>query len=212
MLSIVALVAFAGFLALASIVAVSRRLGVAPSARRFVTNAMIAYALAASSFAGISQHDMWPFSSWTMMVGLTPPATRVIPTLRVMGVDSEGCESDIDFRAWQPLSMEELYSWLQRDFFRLEPASRDRVGVYLLQSINRARTEVLNSSGLAWSSPVLGPLSAPTHLLHPAIWAQRNAVPKNPFVSVRIYKEAWDLQATTGVSTSRVLAYEYPRL
>jgi hypothetical protein len=210
-MSIISAVAFCGFLALVLNVAASRIRRTTDPNTRQATNVLLIYALAVSFAAGISQRDMWPFSSWKMMVGLTPPATPTLPSLRVVGVQPNGSERNIDFRAWKPLSLEELYSWLQHDFFQLDLDSRDRVGAYLLSDMNTARLEALSAAGLPWSSPVLGRLSAPTHVLHPAIWDQRDVVPQESFVAVRIYKEAWDLQATTGVKASRTLAYEYPR-
>jgi len=161
--------------------------------------------------SGLSQRDMWPFSSWAMMVGLTPPATRRLPTLRVVGVDANGNEHEIDYRAWSPLSLEELYSWINRYFFRMDPVSRDRVASYLLQLSNHARERAISQGGLNFLNRWLGPLTAPTHLLHPAIWSHADGVPHNPFLGLRIYQESWDLEAGASApgKSQRVLAYEY---
>ena len=109
--------------------------------RRCLINAFLLTALFASSSAGLSQRDMWPFSSWKMMTGVTPPSTRALPTLDILGVDASGNEQAIDYRAWNPLSPEELNSWVRHDFYRLDSGARDRVASYLLRRSNQAREE-----------------------------------------------------------------------
>jgi hypothetical protein len=178
---------------------------------RSLTNLFIGIVLFLSFASGISQRDMWPFSSWTMMAGLTPPVTHALPTLRIVGVDANGNEHEIDYRAWNPLSLEELYSWLNRHFFKMDPVSRDHVASYLVQLANHAREKALSQGGLNLPNRWLGPLTAPTHLLHPAIWSHAEGVPRNPFLGLRIYQESWDLEANASapVKNTRVLAYEY---
>jgi hypothetical protein len=181
--------------------------------RRRLINFFLFVALLVSFTSGLTQHDMWPFSSWKMMTGLTPPATRTLPTLNIVAVNARGNEYDIDYRAWKPLSPEELDSWLRHNFYELDPADRDRVARYLLQISDGARENALSSTGLAFTNQWLGPLTAPTHLLHPAIWSHAENVPTTPFVGLRIYEESWDLQARRfpAAMITRVLAYEYPR-
>ena len=141
-----------------------------------------------------------------------PATTRDLPTPRIMGVDADGQEYDIDYRAWQPLSLEELISWLNFDFFRLEPSARDRVGRYFLDSANHAREQALSPDGLAYPNRWLGPFTAPTHMLHPPMWSSRGSVPRNSFAGIKIYEESWDLEERWGDPTrvTRTLAYEYP--
>ena len=145
------------------------------------------------------------------MMGLTPPAARSLPTLRIVGVDANGSEHEIDYRAWNPLSLEELYTWINRYFFRMDPVSRDRVASYLLQLSNHARERAISQGGLHFSNHWLGPLTAPTHLLHPAIWSHADGVPRNTFLGLRIYQESWDLEAgaSAPAKNERVLVYEY---
>ena len=179
--------------------------------RRLVTM-FLCFALLVSSAAGLSQHDMWPFSSWKMMTGLTPPATRALPTLSIVGVDSSGTEHTIDYRAWKPLSPEELDSWLRHNFVELDPAARDHVGSYLLERSNDAREQALSTTGLAYSNSWLGRLTAPTHLLHPAIWSDLRKVPRTPFVRLRVYEDCWDLEERRldDAQVTRVQTFEYP--
>ena len=73
-----------------------------------------------------------------------PPAARDLPTSRFMCVDDSGKEYDIDYRAWRPLSLEDLTSWLNLHFFQLDPQAQDRVGKYFLDRSERAREEALS--------------------------------------------------------------------
>jgi len=201
---------FLAFVASGLVVAAGQRWA-SEATRRSLTNLFIGIVLFVSFASGLSQRDMWPFSSWTMMVGLTPPAARSLPTLRIVGVDANGNEHEIDYRAWNPLSLEELYAWLNRHFFRMDAVSQDRVASYLLQLSNHARERAISQGGLHFPNRWLGPLTAPTHMLHPAIWSHADGVPHNPFIGLRIYQESWDLEvgASAPAKSQRVLAYEY---
>jgi len=201
---------FLAFVASGLAVAAGQRWASQPD-RRTLTNVFIGIVLLFIFAAGLSQRDMWPFSSWTMMVGLTPPATRTLPTLRIVGVDANGNEHEIDYRAWSPLSLEELYAWLNHHFLRMDPASQDLVASYLLQLSDHARDKGLHNGGLDFQNRWLGALTAPTHVLHPAIWSHADAVPRDPFVGLRIYQESWDLDTgrSTRAKNTRILAYQY---
>jgi hypothetical protein len=210
--NIVSAVCFAAFVGAGLLVAAGRQFPAGWDKR--LINAFLLIALFASFTSGLSTRDMWPFSSWNMMTGVTPPAGRALPTLSIVGVDADGKEYDIDYRTWEPLSPEELHSWLRHSFYQLDPAARDRVASYLLQRSNLAREQALSTAGLAYSNRWLGRLTAPTHLLHPPLWSHPESVPPNPFVRLRIYGESWDLERgrLAPGSMTRVLAYEYPRL
>jgi hypothetical protein len=210
--NIVSTIAFVGFVMLGLLVTAGGRSRAEPAKRR-LTNAFLIFALMVSFAAGLTQHNMWPFSSWPVLAMPMPAATRELPTPRIVGVDANGNEYDIDYRAWQPLALEELNSWLNLHFFRLDPAAQDRVGRYFLDRANRAREEAISPSGLAYPNRWLGPLTAPTHMIHPAIWSDAARVPRNSFVRVRIYQQSWDLEARLldPAKVTRVLAYEYPR-
>jgi hypothetical protein len=210
--NIASAICFVAFVGSGLLAAASGRLSARWDRRRLI-NFFLFVALFVSFTSGLTQHDMWPFSSWKMMTGLTPPATRTLPTLNIVGADASGNEYDIDYRAWKPLSPEELDSWLRHDFYELDPTARDRVARYLLQISDDAREQALSSTGLAFTNRSLGPLTAPTHLLHPAIWSHVESVPHTPFVGLRIYEESWDLEARRfpAAMITRALAYEYPR-
>jgi hypothetical protein len=128
-----------------------------------------------------------------------------------MGVDSNGNEYDIDYRAWRPLGLEELLSWINLHFARLDPAARDRVGAYLLGRSNLARAQALSSAGLPYPNRWFGPLTAPTHMLHPAIWSRPESVPRNSFVELRVYEETWNVEERSldPRKVTRVLVFDY---
>jgi hypothetical protein len=202
MLNVISAVSMLVFVAAGTLAAFRRK--------RRTSNSFIVVALAFSFAAGLAQRDMWPFSAWAMMVGLTPPASRTLPTLRVIAVDTVGGEYDVDYRAWTPLSPEELYSWINRYFFHLEPSAQHRIADYLVARANHARESARAQGGLERYHRPLGPLTAPTHVLHPTLWDHSAAVPPNPFTSLRIYREDWDLTAAAGGSPDihRVLVYD----
>lgn len=210
-MNVIGALSFLGFVALGLAMACAAALHTDERRQRVLTDCFLVFTVLVSFAAGLSQHDAWPFSSWRMMVGLTPPATRTLPTLRITGIDAAGGEYDIDYRAWQPLSLEELHAWLKYTFPRLDPAAKQNVAAYLLSRANRGREDALSPAGLTYSSRWLGRLSAPTHLLHPAIWSDPERVPRTPFVSLRIYEESWNLETAgrENRNIARVLQYEY---
>jgi hypothetical protein len=210
--NIASTIVFVGFVVFGLMLSGSTRF-LSESAGRRLTNWFLFYTLLVSFAAGLTQHNMWPFSSWPVLAMPLPAATRDLPTPRIMGVDASGNEYDIDYRAWRPLSLEELQSWLGLNFFRLEPAAQDRVGNFFLRRANSAREEAIGPRGLSYPNRWLGPLTAPTHMLHPALWSNRGRVPPNSFVALRIYEESWNLEArrVDPSKVTRVLAYEYPR-
>ena len=59
----------------------------------------------------------------------------------------------------------------------------------------------------------LGPLAAPSFLLHPRIWNTPRDVPPEALIGLRLYNESWDIEARAhGDSTAeRTLVYEYVR-
>ena len=179
--------------------------------RRQWTNIFLWVVLFVSFGAGLTQHDFWPFSSWPVLAHAVPTDSNYPPLPRIVGVDSRGNEYDIDYRAWRPMALEELESWTKLHFAQLDPAARERVGAYLLARANHAREQALGPAGLPYPNRWFGPLTAPTHLLHPAIWSHQENVPRNPFVELRIYGETWDLEERRRdpKNVTRTLVFDY---
>jgi len=181
------------------------------TARRRLTNIFLLVVLFISFGAGLTQHNLWPFSSWPVLAYPAPTDANYPPLPRIMGVDVSGNEYDIDYRAWRPLGLEELLSWIKLHFARLDPAARERVGAYLLGRSNVARVQALSPAGLPYPNRWFGPLTAPTHMLHPAIWSHPESVPHNSFVGLRVYEETWNLEERTHSpqKVTRVLVFDY---
>ena len=191
-------------------VAFSRGLG-SSIVRRQRTNVFLWAVLFISFGAGLTQHNLWPFSSWPVLAYAVSTGSNNPPLPRIVGVDADGTEYDIDYRAWRPLALEELESWIRLHFARLDPADRDRVGAYLLGRANRAREQALSPAGLPYPNRWFGPLTAPTHMLHPAIWSRPENVPRSLLVELRIYGETWNLEERhrDPQNVTRVLIFDY---
>ena len=86
-----------------------------PAARRR-TDALIAYVLAVTALVGLVQQESWPFTQWSLVSG-TP--ARHMTSLEVEGLDASGRGYVVDLRVVQPLSPEELASWLKANERRL---------------------------------------------------------------------------------------------
>ena len=201
---------FIGFVAFGLLVAVLGRF-LSTTVLRRLTNVFLLLVLTISFGAGLTQHNLWPFSSWPVLAYPAPTDGNYPPLHRIMGVDISGNEFDIDYRAWRPVALEELLSWIKLHFARLDPAARDRVGAYLLGRSNLARDQALSSAGLPYPNRWFGPLTAPTHMLHPAIWSHPENVPHNSFVELRVYEETWNLEERSHdpQKVTRVLVFDY---
>jgi hypothetical protein len=199
---------FLGFLVAALLVALSERGWLAPR-RRFV-NLFLGYAVAASFAAGLAQRDAWPFSRWPMAGGR---AQAEYSAIRIVGVDEDGVERGIDYRAWQPMAFDELMPWMYRTFSRLPRASQDRVVAHLLEKAEAARRKARAGEGAGYLDRFLGPLAAPEFDLHPRAWSRPEAVPARRFVSLRVYRETWNQEERRRDPSRmrRLLLYESPR-
>ena len=123
MLNVIAGLCFAAFLLAAiSLRATERR--AQPSSRKRQVSAFVALFLALSFASGLSQRDLWPFAHWPI-VSLVVRPYILIPKL--VGVDADGREHDLDFRALQPLGLDELSPWLLYNFTRLPEDGQARV-------------------------------------------------------------------------------------
>lgn len=182
--------------------------GLVRAHRRKAVNLFIAYALAVSFGTGLTQRELWPFSSWPLVASLVPER---VTHPRTVALDAAGREHDIDWRAWSPFAFQELVAWQDKTFLRLAPDERDRVAAYQLGLVEAARRRfAAGDDGTAFSR-FLGPFSAPFFLGHPDRWSPRERVPPAPFVGLRLYKETWNVEerhADPG-KVRRVLAYEY---
>src|SRR5579862_8392684 len=171
-------------------------------------NLFIAYILLVSFAAGFKQRDAWPFSTWPLVAGrVSHPA--ILP--RIVAIDAQGNEYQIDYRAWEPLDFDELTAWKEEYFPQLDRASQDRVAAYLLGIVERAREQWAAGERVRDFDRYFGPLSVPLFLGHPAYWETQAGVPKAPFVGLRFYEETWEVEerARDPSKVTRALVYEY---
>jgi hypothetical protein len=206
-LNVASALCFLGFLVAALLVALSEKSGRAPR-RRFV-DLFLAYAVAASFAAGLAQKDAWPFAKWPMAGGR---AAAEGTNIRIVGVDEDGVERGIDYRAWQPMAFDELVPWMHRTFPRLSRAAQDRVAAHLLAQAESARARARAGGRAGGQGGVLGPLAAPEFDLHPRPWSSPEAVPPRRFVALRVYSETWNQEERRRDPSrvTRALLYESP--
>ena len=209
----IALLAFAGFVALGIAVLVVRGRTDSARSRKRAVSILTLWVLGVSMVAVGSQRDLWPFSAWRLVV--RPPASAVgdapaNQSLRIVGFDSLGVDHAVDYRAWQPLSVEELTTWLSRELASLDSAERSEIGRHLLGLANEGRRRAHAGERFGVSDRLFGPFAAPTELLHPRRWSARSAVPVAPFVGLRIYSEQFDLEELRAGGRIRLeLLHEY---
>ena len=208
MLNVFGGLCFVGFLLAALGVRLAERAETAKRRRR--VNAYLAYAVAASFAAGLSQKDAWPFAKWPMAGGR---ADARGDTVRIVAVDAEGTEHEVDYRAWQPMAYEDLVPWVHRTFTRLPRDAQDQVAAHLLARAERARQRAAAGSGPGYAGRILGPLAAPEFDLHPRPWSAAARVPARPLVALRVYRETWDQEERRRDPSrfARQLLYESPR-
>jgi hypothetical protein len=204
MVNVVAAVAFAGFV-VGGLVLLRPRHAAAEDARgRRRVSAFILYVLGASFTAGLSQRDLWPFAHWPIVALIARPLLE-IPEIRA--VDAQGREHAVDYRALQPLALDDLAPWLYVHFPNLRPPLRERAASHLLGMIEDARQRGRRGERVGRFERVLGPFTAPYFLLHPKAWTSAEATPPEPFRRLRFYRLIW--VKNEGI-TGRELDYEYP--
>jgi hypothetical protein len=175
---------------------------------RRLVNVFLIYTLIVSFGAGLLQKDCWPFSNWPLVASLHPPMVRYS---RLVGVDANGREHDVDYRAWQPFVIEELLGWADSRLLPLEPAERDRAGAYLVSIVERGRQRAARGERVGYFDRYWGPFTAPYFLLHPKLWTSPEQTPAVPLVGVRFYHESWNLEERRvhPSAVQRSLVYEY---
>jgi hypothetical protein len=208
---LVAAAAYAGMVLAAAVIAAVEYRG-RHRALRGARHLLIVWVVGATLLAGVSQRDLWPLSSWSLMTHAPRRDMGVDPVyLRLLAVDGAGREYPVDYRAVEPFAIEELMAWMRRYFLKLPGDEQDRVADFLLRRLNLARARVLAGDEPGTQGRWLGPLRAPFHALHPRQWTSIHSVPTTPFVALRVYGEIWDLEerAVDPSRVTRTRLYEY---
>lgn len=208
MLNILGALCFLGWLSTLALVGRAERAGRA--LRRAAIRTLLVYTLGASFGGGLAQRDLWPFARWPMAAGLADPRGE---NTRLLAVDARGLEWPVDYRAWQPLGFDELNPWMHRTFPRLDSSARNRVLLHLLGVAESARVRARAGRGVGYFERYLGPFTAPYFDLHPKTWSPGAGAPPEPFVGIRVYREAWQHEERRRLPdhVTRTLLHEYPR-
>jgi hypothetical protein len=175
---------------------------------RRAINLFIVYTVVLGMAVGLSQRDVWPFAAWPLVAGTV---SRPLTHPRIVAIDAEGREYQIDYRAWEPLEFDELMAWKEQNFSRLERSAQDRVAAFLLGVVEQARQQWSSGRREHYLDYYLGPLSAPLFLGHPDYWETDAGIPGQVLVGLRFYDETWDVEerARDPSKISRRLIYEY---
>ena len=216
MTNVIALLAFVGFVVLGlGLVAVRGRIDREAVHQRAVS-LLVAYVLVVGLTALVSQRDLWPFAAWRLVLKTAPTAVTSSPgneSLRIVAIDATEREHLVDYRAWQPLSIEELTAWMAINLRSLDSADTREVGAHLLTLANEGRRRASRGEVPGVSDRIFGPLAPPTELLHPRRWSDRADVPAAPFVGIRVYREEFaleELRRGDVIRLERVLEYREP--
>jgi hypothetical protein len=172
-------VLFFGFVALGLLAAYSAR---KPGDDRRLINLFIVYTVVLSLSVGLRQRDVWPFAAWPLVAGTV---SRPLTHPRIVAIDADGREYQIDYRAWEPIEFDELIAWKEQNFARLERSAQDRVAAYLLRIVEQARQQWSSGQRVHYLDYYLGPLSAPLFLGHPGYWDSDSGVPGQALVGLR---------------------------
>jgi hypothetical protein len=175
---------------------------------RLLLNLFIGYTLAVSFGAGLTQRELWPFSSWPLVATTVPdPVTQP----RIVALGADGLEHEIDHRAWAPLVFQEVTGWHGKHLVRMDSRTRDGAFAHLLGVVEGNRRRWAEGRPEPWFTRYLGPFSAPFFLGHPDRWDEPAAVPRTTFVGLRLYRETWSVEERRldPSKVRRTLAYEY---
>ncbi len=196
MINILSAVVFGTFAALCALAAATRR--------KSHASALIAYTLIVVFIVGAVPIDLWPFADWPLIAAYHK---RDATNVHITAVDRDGIEREIDARAWGSLSMLELAAWLDGPFRSLSARDKSDACAFLLERIERARQDAIAHAAVRSPSP----LASPYFILTTPFWD--DGIPPRPFVALRIYREAWDLEQRlrNPQAFSRQLLYEYRR-
>ena len=182
--------------------------GAASTPRRRV-HLFLSVGLGLSLLAGATRINLWPLSAWNMMHLKLPTDVRV-PAL--LCADSTGATYAVDYRAWAPLSEEDLDAWLNGPFAKLSAADQDAARDKLLRMAESSRLRVRSGGSAAASPSPFGRWAASSHLLHPRRWSEASDPPEMSCVALRRVVRAWNVQevaAGRGVMTETTL-WQYP--
>jgi hypothetical protein len=157
---------------------------------RFRISLFILYSLGISAAAGFTRRPLFPFHHWPLLAGVLQDTVYFT---RLVAVDVAGREQEIDFRAWEPMTGEDVAAWahLPSGYFALDASGRRQVARYMLDHVEAARRRALAGHRFGTHRRLLGPLALPTFVLYRPVWTDPGPVPPEPFVGLRWIVYAW---------------------
>lgn len=194
----------AGCFAIFVVAGLLTRGGASEEARKKRVRWFVVIACLISLGAGATQRDWWPFSAWPLIAG---ELKKSVIHPRLVAVDENGAEVAIDFRALQPFEFDELMSWLNARFEKLDEGSRQQAMQYMLSLVHQGQGRMREGKSAGYFNRYLGPVTAPYFLLHPALWTSAQ-YPQQTLTRLRFYREEWTLGDHVR-TLHRVLVYEY---
>jgi hypothetical protein len=171
--------------------AVARKAWGDVAARRRAVNRQILYVLAVTAAVGLVQVESWPFTTWALVHGTSPPRMR---SWEIEGLDVQGRGYPIDPAVFQPLAPVELGARFLSRTRGLPPDAQVAVARFVLERAERARSRFLAGRRFAPNEWLLGPLALPYVFRQPALWRLPGDVPATPFVGLRIWLLEWDVR------------------
>ena len=119
----------------------------------------------------------------------------------------------VDLRVVQPLSPEELASWLKANERHRGPRGEESLGRFLLERAEEGRRRLLDHRRVAPNQWLLGPADAPYHFHDAKTWTSTAQVPASPFTGLRAWFLEWEIDERYADDrrVTRRLLFEYRR-
>ena len=152
----------------------------------------ILFFLAVSLEVGLSRREIWPFSTWTVVSGLSP---EKITNYDFEVIAADGRAVRVDPQVWQPASDNEILDgWVAWHIDETTPVEREELARFVLGRAERMRQSIRSGAKRGVNGWLFGPLAAPYMFRRRAIWHSTDDVPAVPFVAVRLVRESWDVR------------------
>lgn len=155
-----------------------------PERRKRRVLLLLLYICAAHLAIIVMQRDNWPISNYRLLHGRARLETGQLFRIGFFGVDKQGREWRIDPYAWRGISDWHLQYWFEVHFAALNQEERKQVVRWLYGLAEGQRGELARGKT---SPSILGPLTAPQWWMFP----RELAVPAEPYVALRVYKDTW---------------------
>jgi len=159
--------------------------------RRRVT-CFILFFIIVSFEVGLSRREIWPFSTWAVVSGLSP---KTITNYDFEVTTADGRIVRVDPAVWQPASDNEILDgWIAWHIDETTPSEREALGQFVLERAERVRQSIQRGSKGGVNGWLLGRFAAPYLFGRRTVWRSRADVPDSPFVAVRLVRETWDVR------------------